>query len=132
MRDDSFDGRGVLLGRGGFGQVEAGDLEAVEEQAGAFGVHAAVSDALEDFCDGGEDAAAVFELGELELVEAAATAIFRRLASRVVVVAELFVAQRRAATAGATEEDVAALITPLFGLVGRLVWHGGIPPVLKS
>ena len=55
--DDLFDGF-RLLGDG-FGEVERGDLQAVEEQAGALGVKTAVGDALEDEADGGLDGAAV-------------------------------------------------------------------------
>ena len=57
-----FDGFGfgvalrVLLS----GQVEAGDLEAVEEEAGAAGVDVVGGDALEDLADGGLDGGAVF------------------------------------------------------------------------
>jgi hypothetical protein len=131
MSDDSYDGSGVLLAGGGFGQVEAGDLETVEKEAGAFGMHPAVGDTLEDFRDGSEDTAAVFYLGEFEVFEAITAAIFGRLAGGVVVVAELFVAQRRAAATAAAEEDMAALITPLFGLVGGLVWHGVSPLYLS-
>jgi hypothetical protein len=61
MNDHLFDGCGILVG---FGQVEAGDLDAVEEQTGAFGMDAAIGDALQDFCDGGQDTAAVFDLGK--------------------------------------------------------------------
>jgi hypothetical protein len=35
----------------GFGEVEAGDLEAVEEEAGAAAVDVVRGDALEDFAD---------------------------------------------------------------------------------
>ena len=42
------------FGSGGlrFGEVEAGDLEAVEEEAGAAGVDVVGGDALEDLADG--------------------------------------------------------------------------------
>jgi hypothetical protein len=58
---DDFDwfGFGVVAG-GGFGEVEASDLEAVEEEAGAAGVDVVGGDALEDFADGGLDGGAVF------------------------------------------------------------------------
>jgi hypothetical protein len=46
--------------RVGVWEVETGDLEAVEEQAGAAGVNVVGGDALEDFSDGGLDAGAVF------------------------------------------------------------------------
>jgi hypothetical protein len=50
---DDFDGfgPGVVVGRG-FGEVEAGDLESVEEEAGAAGVDVVGGDAAEDFSDG--------------------------------------------------------------------------------
>jgi hypothetical protein len=43
-----------------FGEVEAGDLEAVEEEAGAAGVDVVGGDALEDLADGGLDGGPVF------------------------------------------------------------------------
>jgi hypothetical protein len=43
-----------------FGKVEAGDLEAVEEQAGAARVNVVGGDALEDLADRGLDGGAVF------------------------------------------------------------------------
>ena len=43
-----------------FGEVETGDLEAVEEEAGAAWVDVVGGDALEDFSDGGLDGGAVF------------------------------------------------------------------------
>jgi hypothetical protein len=59
---DCVDGfGGVRFGAGGrgLGQVEAGDLEAVEEQAGAAGVDVVGGNALEDFADGVLDGGAV-------------------------------------------------------------------------
>ncbi len=41
----------VFLGVLSFGQVEAGDLEAVEEEAGAAGVDVVGGDALENLAD---------------------------------------------------------------------------------
>ena len=35
-----------------FGEVEAGDLEAVEQESGAAGIDVVGGDALEDFADG--------------------------------------------------------------------------------
>jgi hypothetical protein len=56
-----FDGFGASVAVGGwFGEVEAGDLEAVEEQAGAARVDVVGGDALEDFSDGGLDGGAIF------------------------------------------------------------------------
>jgi hypothetical protein len=101
-------GAGFALG---FGEVEAGDLEAVEEEAGAAGVDVVGGDALEDFADGCLDGGAVFGKSQVE-AGAAASALFwvsDRPAGGVVVVAELFVVQADAAAAVAVGEDVAAL-----------------------
>jgi hypothetical protein len=43
-----------------FGEVQAGDLEGVEEQAGSFRVEVVGGYALDDHADGGLDCAAVF------------------------------------------------------------------------
>ena len=83
----------VVLSCGlGFGQVEAGDLEAVEEQAGAAGVDVVGGDALEDLADGGLDGGAVFGQGQVEggAAGAALARVRDGLAGSVVVVAELF------------------------------------------
>jgi hypothetical protein len=48
------------------GEVGAGDLEAVEEQAGAAGVDGVGGDGLEDLADGLLDGGAVFGDGEVE------------------------------------------------------------------
>ncbi|MDQ2946896.1 MAG: hypothetical protein M3Y27_13290 [Acidobacteriota bacterium] len=50
--------RGLLVGLL-FGQVEAGDLQAVEQEAGAFGVDLVGGDAFEDCGDGLLDGSAV-------------------------------------------------------------------------
>ena len=105
----------------GFGKVEAGDLEAVEEETGAAAVDVVGGDALEDFADGSLDGGAIFWEGEVE-GGAAASALLGvgdGFSRGVVVVAEVFAAQARAAAAVAVGEDVAALV--LFG--GFL--HGG-------
>ena len=44
----------------GFGEVEAGDLKAVEEKSGAARVDVVGGDALEDFADGVLDGGSVF------------------------------------------------------------------------
>jgi len=63
---DFFDG-GLGLGVGvGFGEVLAGDLEAVEQEAGAFGVEVVGGKPLEDFADGVLDGGAVFGEWDLE------------------------------------------------------------------
>ena len=47
-----FDQFGSVFGGLLFGEVEAGDLEAVEEKAGAAGVNVVGGDALEGLADG--------------------------------------------------------------------------------
>jgi hypothetical protein len=114
--------------RAGFGfgrgrEVEAGDLEAVEEEPGAAGVDLVGGDAAEDFADGGLDGGAV--LGERQaeggLTGAALFGVGDGSSGGVVVVAELFAAKARTGTAAAVGEDVAAL--KAFGFV-----HGVPPP----
>jgi len=99
---------------GGFGEVEAGDLEAVEEEAGAAGVDVVRGDALEDFADGGLDGGAVFRERDFEGGAAALAGAWvgRGFAGGVVVVAEVFSAEAWAAAAVAVGEDVAALVAP--------------------
>ena len=101
-----------LLLRLGFGQVEAGDLEAVEEETGAAGIDAVGGDALEDEADGGLDGGAV--LWEREVEGGGAAASLARVGDGcpggVVVVAEFFSAEAGAAAAAAVGEDVAALV----------------------
>jgi hypothetical protein len=58
---DLFYGLGFGFGEGlWFREVEAGDLKAVEEEAGAAGIDVVGGDALEDFADRGLDGGAVF------------------------------------------------------------------------
>ncbi len=111
--------------------VRAGDLESVEEEAGAAGVDFVGGDALQDFANGGLDGGAVFGQRQVE-VGAAASALFwvsDRAACGVVVVAELFVVQAGATAAVAVGEDVAAL--EAFWCVGcgfdDGVWHVSPP-----
>lgn len=119
---DLFYGLGFRFREGlWFGEVEAGDLEAVEEEAGAARVDVVGGDALQDFADGGLDGGAVFGERQME-VGAAAAALFwfsDRTAGGVVVVAELFVVQAGAAAAVAVGEDVAALV--LFSRFGGVL-----------
>jgi hypothetical protein len=101
----------VAVGGGlGFGEVEAGDLEAVEEEAGAARVDLVSGDALQDFADGGLDGGAVF--GQRQVEGGAAAAAAARIgdgSSRgVVVVAELLLAEAGAGAAVPVGEDVAA------------------------
>ena len=118
-----------------FGQVEGGDLEAVEEQAGAAGVEVVGGDALEDLADGGLDGGAVLGEGQVEggAAGAAGARVGGGAAGGVVVVAEVLVAERGAAAAVAVGEDVAAL--EAFGLLWLVLWrgvfHGVSPPGRK-
>ena len=57
------DGFGLGVG-GGFGKVRGGDLQAVEEEAGAFGVKGVGGEAAEDLADGELDGGAVVGLGQ--------------------------------------------------------------------
>ena len=93
-------------------EVEASDLEAVEQEAGALGVDGSGGDAEEDFADSLLDGGAVFRVGKSEGGGAgAAGGVFRDAAARfVVVVAELLSGEARAAAAAAVGVDVAALI----------------------
>ncbi len=79
----------------GFGEVDAGDLEAVEEEAGAFGVDVVGGEAAEDFADGELDGGAVFGLGEGEAGAATAAGVEigsgDGFAGAVMVVAEFFI-----------------------------------------
>ena len=106
---------------GGFGEVEAGDLEAVEEEAGAAGVDVVGGDALKDFADGGLDCRAVFGQREVEVGAAAAALSWVRgwFSRGVMVVAELLAAQAWTGAAASVGEDVAALV--LFGGFGGVL-----------
>jgi hypothetical protein len=114
--DDVGDGVGARrvadVGR----QVGGGDLQAVEEEAGAFGVEAAGGEAVQDKPDGGMDGAAVVDQGHVEEAEGVAQLAGFGRAGGVVVVAEGFVAEAFAAAAVAVGEDVPALEGSGFGL----------------
>jgi hypothetical protein len=99
----------------GFGEVEAGDLESVEEEAGAARVDLVGGDALQDLADGVLDGGTVFWERQVEGGAAglALLGVGYRFAGGVVVVAEVFSAEARAAAAVAVGEDMAALV--LFG-----------------
>ena len=88
--DDLVYGLWRGFGGGGFGQVERGDLEAVEEQAGAFGVEVVGGDAAQDLADGDLDGGAVFGVGEDEggLLAAPILQILNGFTGLVVVVAK--------------------------------------------
>jgi hypothetical protein len=118
------------LGGWRFGEVEAGDLEAVEEEAGAAGVDVVGGDALKDLADGVLDGGTVFRERDFEGGAAGFTGagVGCGFAGGVVVVAEIFSAEAWAAAAVAVGEDVAAL--EAFGCFGlRLdgVVHGPSP-----
>jgi hypothetical protein len=108
------------FGLGGlrFGEVEAGDLEAVEEEAGSAGVDVVGGDALKDLADGVLDGGAVFWKRDLEGGAAAAAGprVLCGFAGGVVVVTEVFATEAWAAAAVAVGEDVAAL--EAFGCFG--------------
>ncbi len=101
------------------GEVGAGDLEAIEQEACSFGVDLVVGDAEEDVADGELDGGAVFGQGEVEGVAVfsvlAGARVGRGAAGGVVVVAEVLSAERWATAAAAFGEDVAALVA--FGCV---------------
>ncbi len=103
-------GSGFALG---FWEVEAGDLETIEEEAGAARIDFVGGDALENCADGGLDAGAIVGIGERQVEGGAAALALARVGNWfsgcVVVVAEFFAAQTSAAAAMAVGEDVTAL-----------------------
>ena len=101
--------RGVFVFVLLFGEVEAGDLQAVEEQACSFGVEVVAGYALQDDSYGGLDGAAVFGQGQVEAGMAAEGSAGGWFAGGVVVVAEGLSAEADAAATMAVGEDVAAL-----------------------
>lgn len=117
---------GLLFGIG-FRQVEAGDLETVEEEAGAAGIDVVGGDLLEHLADGEQDGAAVFNhrQGEGGSAGAPGSGILEGAAGGVVEVAKIFVALRVFLGSGAAEggvfaamaigEDVAALEPDFVG-----------------
>ncbi len=111
---------------GGFGKVEAGDLKAVEEEAGAAGIDVVGGDAAENFADDKLDAGTIVGIGQGKVEGGAAASALLGVGDGfscgVVVVAEVFSAQAGAAAAVAVGEDVAALI--LFWCVGSGVDDG--------
>jgi hypothetical protein len=113
----------------GVGEIEGGDLEAVEEESGAAGVDLVGGDAAEDLADGDLDGTTILGEGQVEggLVALADLGFpfWDWAAIFVVVVAEVFVAERWAATAVARGEDVAALEAWFGDGFGRHV--GGAP-----
>ena len=122
-----FDGRlgGSWRGlRASLGEVGGGDLEAVEEEAGAARVDVVAGDAAEDLADGELDGHAVFGLGEIEGGAAGAAVLGPGdgLAGGVMEVAEGLAAEAGRAAAAAVGVDVAAaLAIGLGGGVGHAV-----------
>ena len=79
---------------------------------------------MHDDRDGGLDGGTVFERGELEGGEGVAVfGLEARFVGAVMVVTEVFGAERFAAAAVAVGEDVAAL-----EVLALSVWHGVYPP----
>jgi hypothetical protein len=129
MSDGLFDEFGLDGLR--LGEVEAGDLEAVEEEAGAAGIDVVGGDALEDLTDDKLDAGPIVEIGERDLEGGAAGSTGARVgggfAGGVVVEAEVFSAEAGAAAAVAVGEDVAALKAfGWFGLRCLGLWCDGV------
>jgi hypothetical protein len=124
---DFFYGNGTIFGLE-FGQVEAGDLEAVEQKAGAAEIDVVGGDTLEDFADGVLDGGAVFGQHEVEGFAALTACDWSgdRFAAGVVVVAKIFFPKRRTATTMASGKDVAALETSRLG-AGICGVHGPLP-----
>jgi len=123
---DFFDHFGGLGGGVGLGEIEAGDLQAVEEQTRAARVDFVGRDALQDLRNGGLDGRTVFEVGENELL-AVELAVLDFLnwdwaARIVVVVAKFFSAKAERAATEAVGEDVAAVKAHRFR-VGLCVVH---------
>ena len=108
---DDFGGCGCGAGRGEAGEVCAGDLEAVEEEAGAAWIELVAGDAAEDLADGALDGGTIFDEGEVEAAAAGAAldGVRDRATGGVVVIAEIFAAEAGAAAAVSVGEDVAAL-----------------------
>ena len=129
VEGEVFDGGFWVLLRDGFGEVEASDLEAVEEESSAAGVEVVRGDTLQDFSDGGLDGGAVLGHGHVEGADTGLAGVrvgdrFSTPASKlagdpgfaagVVVVAEVLVAQSEGTAAMSVGEDVAALEAPGF------------------
>ena len=118
-------GLALRLG-GGLGlaalEVDGGDLQAVEKQAGAFGVDFVGGDALQHGADGVLDGGAVVghfqvKAGFAALTGVAVGQVGDGPAGGVVPVAERLVAQRWAAAAVSTGEDVTAVVAFRLWLV---------------
>ena len=106
-------GAWAIGGLAGVGrEVEGGDLQAVEEEAGAAGIDLVAGDALEDFADGELDGGAVFGEREVEggFGWGCGGGFGEGFAGFVVVEAESFPVEGSGAAAVAVGEEVAALV----------------------
>ena len=122
-----FDGSLGELGFVSVGQVGAGDLQAVEENAGSFGVDVSGGDAAEDVVEGDLDGVAVVDGLHFEHAEAAGERGVGQ-AGAVVVVAEVVAAEGGRAAAVAVGVDVAAEVAAgwvMGGLVGHVCLRDG-------
>ena len=108
---DGWGGEGFLGDFGLLGEGDGGDLEAVEQEAGAAGVELVEGDAGEDLGDGALDAGAVFDEREVEGAAASFSlaGVADGAAGGVVEVAERLVAEGDGAAAPSVGVDVAAL-----------------------
>ncbi len=125
--DGFFDGGGVDGDGGGLpGEVAGGELQGVEEEAGAAGVEGGLGEAVDDLADGELDGGAVLGHGEGEGFGVRGAGEVGRGAVGLVEVAEVLGAQAGGVAAAAGGVDVAALVTGDCGGFG-LVWHGWCP-----
>ena len=151
VEGDFGDWLGELFARVGFGEIAAGNLEAVEEQAGAAGVELIGGDAAENFADGELDAEAIGEVGRegkaglrgggscramktrgaLAGLDGAARAVVEVAEELAATLGALGAAEGGATAAAAVGEEVAALeaggfgvgrVVVSHGVLGRLVW----------
>ncbi len=103
--------------RYGFGEVAGGDLEGVEQEAGAFGVELVGGEAAHDFAEIELDGGAVVGLEEGEGGVVGLSGLGDRFrdcaAGGVVVVAEVLVAEGGAGAAVAGWVDVTAVVARL-------------------
>jgi hypothetical protein len=141
IEGEVFDGDGLVVGlfggpgfEGGlFGEVGGGDLEGVEDEAGAAGIDGVGGDAGDDVVERDLDGGAVLDEGDGDVfvLGVAGGRLVAATVAGVVVEAEGFAAQGDGAAAEAVAADVAALEAAGFGLGFGGFWvgfHGGIPP----
>ena len=130
------------------GEVCRGDLEGVEDEAGAAGVDVVVAEEMNDFAEGGLNGGPGVRCSKEEEVAAslAQTGLGDGFAGVVVVVAEVGAAHGGAAAAESVGKDVAALAAFGFLLhlgdglrdagdgvlhLGDGAWHGSLPHWVK-